>query len=79
MEYSYFCCSLLYAPQVEGYVMSAEKGATIEKLHRICGLCQALEPLSPAYSLCTRLRTTFRDYVTELGVKVIEDRRVEVI
>lgn len=58
--------------------MPADKATTVERLYRFCGQCQALEPQNAEYALSTRLCAAFKDYVTELGGKVVEDRRAEV-
>lgn len=71
-------CLIFFLLQLEGYSMPVDKAATIERLYRFCGQCQALEPHKAEYALSTRLCLAFRDYVTELGVKVVEDRRAEV-
>lgn len=58
--------------------MPVDKAATVQQLYRFCGQCQALEPLNAEYSLSTRLCVAFKEYVTELGGRVVEDRRAEV-
>jgi len=42
-------------------------------------MCQALDPGNAKHQLATRMRGVFAQYVVEMGVKVIEDRRAEVI
>lgn len=50
----------------------------VEHLYRLCCMCQALDPGNAKHQLATRMRGVFAQYVVEMGVKVIEDRRAEV-
>lgn len=60
-------------------MLLADKCAAVEHLYSLCGQCQALEPTSEAFQLGFRMRAVFYQYVVEMGVKVIEDRRIEVV
>ena len=55
----------------------------MQYLFSMCSRCEALEVakgdvLVLELQLATRLCAAFKDYVVEMGVKVVEDRRAEV-
>ncbi len=62
----------------ENFSVPEDKAMIIRQMYQLCQRTQALEKEISEYHLATRMCQVFKQYITELGDKVIEDRKTEV-